>query len=43
MQDYDTGLPTKDETVKTTHNSKNVTIWNMIFGFCIQLSILVVY
>ena len=24
----DTGLPTKEETVKTTKNSKNMTIWS---------------
>ena len=34
---------TKNETVKTTQNSKNVTIWNLIFGFYIQLCIFTVY
>ena len=38
-----TGLSTKDETVKTTQNSKNMTIWSLIFCFCIQLSILMVF
>ena len=38
-----TGLPTKDQTVKTTQNSKNMTSWSSNFGFCIQLSILIVY
>ena len=38
-----TGLPTKDQTVKTTQNSKNMTIWSSNFGFCIQLSILIMY
>ena len=33
------GLPSKNETVKTTQNSKNMTI----FGFCSQLSNLMVY
>ena len=37
-----TGLPTKDETVKTTQNSKNMTILSLLFGFCSQLSILMV-
>ena len=32
-----------DETVKTTQNSKNVTIWSFIFVFCIQLNNLIVY
>ena len=39
---YYTGLVTKNETVKTTQNSKNVTIWSLIFGFSIQSSILMV-
>ena len=26
----DTGLPTKDETVKTTHNSKTMTILSVV-------------
>ena len=38
-----TWLPTKYETVKTTQNSEYMTSSSMIFGFCIQLSILMVY
>ena len=41
MLSSSTGLSTKDETVKTTQNYKNMTIWSLIFGFCIQLSILI--
>ena len=40
---HHTGLPTKDETVKATQNSKNMTIWCVIFDFCIQFCILMVY
>ena len=39
----DTGFPLKDETVKTTQNSKNMTIWRLILGFCNQLSNFMVY
>ena len=39
----DTGLPTKDETVKTTQKSWNMTIWSLMFGSWIQSSILMVY
>ena len=31
-----TGLSTKDETVKTTQNFRNMAIWTLVFGFCIQ-------
>ena len=37
----DTGLPTKDKTMKTTLNSKNTTIRSLTFAFCIQFSIIV--
>ena len=43
LQEQYTELPTRDETVKTTQNSKNMTIYNLIFCFCVQLSILMVY
>ena len=33
----------KNETVKTTQNSKNMTILSLVFGFFIQLSNLMVY
>ena len=36
------GYP-QDETVMTTQNSRNMTIWNLIFVFCIKLSILMGY
>ncbi len=35
-------LSTKDETVKTTQNYKNITIWSFLFGFCTQLGTLIV-
>ena len=38
-----TELLTKDETVKTTQNFRNMTIWRLIFGFCIKLSILMIH
>ena len=37
-----TGLPSKDESIKTSQNFKNMTILSLNFGFCIQLSILMV-
>ena len=37
-----TGLPTKDESIKTTQNSKNMTVLSLNFGVCIQLSSLMV-
>ena len=40
---HSTGFLTKNETVKTTENSINMTIWSLIFGFCIQFCILMVY
>ena len=39
---YTTGLPTKNETKDDT-KLKNMTIWSLIFGFCIQLSILMIF
>ena len=36
MELRDTGLFTKDETVKTTQNAQNLTIYSLIFGLCFQ-------
>ena len=37
----DTGLPKKDNTMKTNLNSKNTTIRSLTFAFCIQFTIIV--
>ena len=34
---------TTDETVKTTQKLKNIPIWSLFFGCCIQLNSLMVY
>ena len=34
---------TKNETGKTTQKFRNMTIWSLIFDFCIQWSIFMVY
>lgn len=34
---------THKKTLKTTQNFRNMAIWTLVFGFCIQLSTLVVY
>ena len=38
LASFSTGLPTKDETMKTTQNYKNMTIFSLIFYFFIQSS-----
>ena len=33
----------KDKVLKTTPTPNNMTVWRLIFCFCFQLSILIVY